>query len=130
MSADDRLRETSRAAAILFLPAWAGVVGGELGPPPTVLGAMSDKTMHFLAYLILSLLATIMLRAGWRALFAMIGLIAMGGALEIIQGFVGRDADILDEFANARGALSGALIGWLVLAAVTGRLLVGRRGPN
>jgi VanZ family protein len=130
MTADDRLRGVSRTAAILFLPAWAGVLGGELGPPTTALGAMSDKTMHFLAYFILSLLATIMLRAGWRALFAMVGLIAMGGALEITQGLVGRDTDVLDELANARGALLGALVGWLVLIAVTGRLLVGRSGRN
>ncbi len=91
---------------------------------------MSDKTMHFLAYFILALLATIMFRAGWRAVFAVVGLIAMGGALEIIQGLVGRDADLLDELANIRGALLGALIGWLILAVVARRLLVGRAGPN
>jgi VanZ family protein len=86
--------------------------------------------MHFLAYFILALLATMIFRAGWRALFAVIGLIAMGGALEIIQGFVGRDMDILDELANTRGAIAGALVGWLFLAVLSGRLLVGRTGPN
>jgi len=130
MTVDERLDTAARAAAILFLPAWAGVIGGELGPATKALFGVSDKTMHFSAYFILALLATVIFRAGWRALAAVAGLIVMGGVLEIIQGMVGRDMDILDEFANARGAICGGVLGWLFLAALTGRILVDRRQPD
>jgi VanZ family protein len=39
-------------------------------------------------------------------------LIALGGALEVIQGLVGRDADIHDEIANTLGVLIGGVLGW------------------
>jgi VanZ family protein len=40
-----------------------------------------------------------------------IGLIGLGGVLEIIQGFVGRDMSVYDELANALGAVAGGVAG-------------------
>lgn len=112
----------ARAAAILFLPAAAGVIGGELGPGAQV--PMNDKITHFTAYFVLALLATVALKARLRALWATLALIAMGGALEIVQGFVGRDCDIMDEVANSLGAVGGWLLGWALVALLA---LVARR---
>jgi VanZ family protein len=98
----------ARAAAIFFLPAWAAVVGGELGTGGAGIG-LWDKAMHFSAYFVLALLVSIAL-AGRRAmLWALLGLIAMGGALEIMQGLIGRDCSLYDELANTLGVVAGAL---------------------
>jgi VanZ family protein len=42
-------------------------------------------------------------------------LIAFGGLMEIVQGMVGRDMDIHDEYANTLGVLAGAALGWLLV---------------
>jgi len=106
-----------RTAAILFLPACAGVLGGELGPS-TGEPHFWDKALHFIAYFILSALAVAALRARWKALLAMAGLIAMGGALEIIQGMIGRDMSLYDEMSNTLGVVAGGVVVWLVRAAL------------
>jgi VanZ family protein len=106
-----------KAAAILFLPAWAGVLGGELGPSS---GGPHfwDKAVHFTAYFILSALAVAALRARKQALLAMLALIAMGAILEIIQGMIGRDMSALDELANTLGVITGAIVVWAVRAVL------------
>jgi VanZ family protein len=106
-----------RTAAILFLPACAGVLGGELGPSGGE-PHFWDKALHFTAYFVLSALAVAALRARSKALLAMLGLIAMGGALEILQGMIGRDMSAYDELANTLGVLSGAIVVWAVRAAL------------
>src|ERR1700761_7068395 len=86
-----RFREQlAYACSVLFLPAWAGVIGGELGPgkgQPVIW----DKALHFTAYFIVAFLAALALRTGRNRLFALAGLVVMGGILEIVQGFIGRD---------------------------------------
>lgn len=42
--------------------------------------------------------------------WAGLGLIVLGGVLEIIQGFIGRDMSIYDEFANTAGVLVGVFV--------------------
>jgi VanZ family protein len=106
-----------RTAAILFLPACAGVLGGELGPS-TGEPHFWDKALHFIAYFILSALAVAALRARWKALLAMVGLIATGGALEIIQGMIGRDMSLYDEMSNTLGVVAGGIVVWVVRAAL------------
>jgi len=114
-------RKAARAAAILFLPALAGVIGGELAPPSTNGIPIWDKALHFTAYFILSLLATLSLEAR-RATFLAVGsLIVLGGVLEIVQGFIGRDMELGDEIANTLGALAGAAVAWAILMAVNSR---------
>jgi VanZ family protein len=95
------------AARWLFWPALALIVWGELTPGVGL--PIWDKAQHFLAYFGLAGLATTALRG--RSFWAMLALIALGGALEILQGYTGRDPDIHDEIANAIGAVSGWLAG-------------------
>lgn len=106
-----------RTAAILFLPACAGVLGGELGPSSGE-PHFWDKAMHFIAYFVLSALAVAALRARKKALLAMLGLILMGAALELIQGMIGRDMSAIDEFANSLGVAAGAIAVWVVRAVL------------
>jgi VanZ family protein len=106
-----------RTAAILFLPAFAGVLGGELGPSG---GAPHfwDKAVHFTAYLILSALAVAALRARKNALWAMLALIVMGAVLEVVQGMIGRDMSARDELANSLGVVAGAIVVWAIRAVL------------
>jgi VanZ family protein len=108
-----------RAGAWLFLPALAVVAWGELTPsPPHVVNDMFgwDKAEHFTAYFGLALLASL----GWglrRSLvWVLLGVILLGGALEIAQGMVGRDADWHDELANSLGAFLGMTLAIVYLA--------------
>jgi VanZ family protein len=92
-----------RAGAWLFWPALAVVAWGELTPhaPPLPGPLQWDKAEHFTAYLGLALLA-------------------LGGALEIIQNMVGRDGEWGDFAANSLGALLG-------LAMAVAYLMIPRR---
>jgi VanZ family protein len=112
-----------RLAFWLFWPALILVVWGELTPHPPALGE-SDKLLHFLAYFGLAGLASTALRYRRAVIFAALGLITLGAVLEILQMFTGRDAEFLDEVANAIGVLSGTCAGLLFLR------LVGAREPE
>jgi VanZ family protein len=106
-------------ALYLIWPAIVVVVWGELTPnPPHMVALFWDKLLHFTAYFGLAGLATVALNARKRAVWAVLALIALGGALEILQGFTGRDPDIYDELANTLGALSGGSVGWLLMATL------------
>jgi VanZ family protein len=105
-----------RLAAILFWPALIVVVWGELTPHPPRIEA-PDKLLHFIAYFGLAGIAVVAL--GRRYVVAVIlALIVLGGALEILQMFTGRDAEWLDEAANTAGAVLGAGCGLLFLRLV------------
>jgi len=108
-----------RLAVTLFWPAVIVVTWGELTPSPPHLEAhVWDKLLHFTAYFGLAAMAALSLKSRRMLLYAVLGLIAFGGLLEIVQGMTGRDADLLDEFANTLGAVTGAYVGllfvWLV----------------
>ena len=99
-----------RLAVILFWPALALIVWGELTPqPPDVLPGTPDKLLHFTAYFGLAALATIALGKPRAVLIAVLSLVALGGTLEILQRFTGRDAEWLDEAANSLGVVLGAV---------------------
>lgn len=88
----------------------------QLPQPPDV----SDKTEHFVAYLLLSVwFAGIYLRT--RYWIIGLGLGVMGVLIELAQGAMryGRQADILDVLANCSGILAGLLLCWLGLGAWT-----------
>jgi VanZ family protein len=125
------MKWTPWLAFYLFWPAIALVIWGELtSHPPDLTAHVWDKALHFTAYFGLSGLAWVALRGGRPGVYAVLALIALGGALEIIQGYVGRDADIHDEIANALGALAGASMGWIFLALLRTRPLVGGSTPD
>jgi VanZ family protein len=106
-----------RIAFWLFWPALIVVSWGELAPNAPDMHA-PDKVLHFLAYFGLSGLATTALRHRRAVILAALALIALGGALEILQMFTGRDAEWLDEAANTLGVLSGACAGLVLLRLV------------
>ena len=108
-----------RVAMWLFWPAVILVTWGELTPsPPHLETHVWDKLLHFTAYFGLAGMAAWSLKSRRALVLAVLGLIAFGGLLEIVQGMTGRDADVLDEVANSLGAVLGALTGlaliWLV----------------
>jgi VanZ family protein len=118
-----------RAAFWCFWPAVAVVAWGELAGPqqqefPDFL--VWDKAQHFTAYFGLALLATL----GWgrriRASVILGAVLLLGGVLEILQAFLGRDAQWADMGANTLGAVLGLGLGFLMLRAA--RLVDARRG--
>jgi len=114
-----------RAGAWLFWPAVLVVVWGELTPhPPAAAALLWDKAEHFIAYFGLSLLASLAWGLRRSLVWVLAGLVALGGALEIIQSFVGRDAEWGDFFANDLGALAG--LGVAVVYLTIPRRLVAR----
>lgn len=115
-----------RILAWLFWPASALVIWGELRSHAENLEMQVwDKVLHFTAYFGLAVIATVALRASRMTLWVLSGLVVLGGMLEVVQGMVGRDADIHDEIANALGVLIGGLLGWGVITLLA--KLVARR---
>ena len=82
----------------LFWPGVALVAWGELTPHPPDLSSILawDKAQHFIAYFGLATMATMVLGLNRRLALAILGVILLGGALEILQGYTGRDPDIFD----------------------------------
>ena len=97
------------ADAVLFWPALAVVVWGEVFAPIHLhlLDRVNDKVLHFIAYFGLAVMAAAAFKGRRGAVWAVLALIVMGGVLEIVQGYVGRDMSLGDELANASGALIG-----------------------
>jgi len=117
------MRFLRMGAGWLFPLALAVVVWGEL--KPSAHGPEGwDKVLHFLAYFGLAGLASVALGRTRPALWAGLALAAFGGGLEIVQAFVGRDAEWGDELANIVGVLAGVAVG-LGFLRLIGRL-VGR----
>ncbi|MEI9990639.1 MAG: VanZ family protein [Rhizomicrobium sp.] len=111
----------------LIAPAIAVVVFGELTHSSLTQELeidVWDKALHFTAYFGLALMTTIAVRADRRALWWALGLVALGGGLEIVQGMTGRDADIFDELANTLGVLAGLGLGWAGIAVLKARKVV------
>ena len=110
------LRSFQFLSTWLFWPGLVLIAWGELTPNPPDLGSVLgwDKAQHFIAYFGLAGMATMVFGFGPRLIQAIIAIILFSGILEILQGFTGRDPDILDFAANSVGALSGFGIGCLL----------------
>jgi len=99
-----------RAGAWLFWPAL-------MPHPPRLPGPwLWDKLDHFTAYFGLMLLSAL----GWglrrSLIWVFLGVVALGGGLEILQTMVGRDGAWDDFFANDLGALAGLAVAAAYLA--------------
>jgi len=78
---------------------------------------VSDKTLHFLAYLILVFLLWFAIspdrKASWRRAagwWVLLVLTVYGVVDELLQGYVGRNCDVRDLGANLAGILAGLIL--------------------
>ena len=101
----------------LFWPGVALIAWGELTPQPPQFGGVLgwDKLLHFTAYFGLASMATMVVGARPKLAWTLLGVILFGGLLEILQGFTGRDPEILDFVANSMGAFAGLGVALLFL---------------
>ena len=93
----------------------AAVVWLSLTPsPPKLDFSQSDKLGHFVAYGALMLWFA-QLYVGRARLLCAAGFVAMGIALEFVQGALGyRSFDVFDMYANSLGVLLGWAVALLV----------------
>ena len=115
------------ADAVLFWPALTFVVWGELVAPEgrgllNFLARINDKALHFIAYFILGAMAAAALKARRRVILAVLGLIAVGAVLELLQGYVGRDMSAYDELANIAGVVLGSSAARVIVQALRNRI--------
>lgn len=109
-----------RKLAIILLAAYwpALFIITHIAIPEKVRAAgVSDKVLHFLAYLILAFLFWIALNgdrkvcwrkaASWAALLTMI---VYGVIDELVQGYVGRSCDRMDLAADSAGVFAGLIL--------------------
>lgn len=71
-----------------------------------------DKAGHFLSFFVLTLLLSLALHRMPRGVLILI-LVVAGGGIEIVQGYIGRDADWKDWIADITGIACAALPVWL-----------------
>jgi VanZ family protein len=115
------MRVLRRLAARLFWPGVALIAWGELTPdPPAISQHIWDKAEHFIAYFGLAAMATLVIGLRRSLAWAILGVIALGGLLEILQALLGRDAEFGDFIANTIGALTGLAVAALFIRC-TGR---------
>jgi VanZ family protein len=120
-------------ACWIFVPAVAVVVWGELKPSAHGPENGFDKILHFTAYFGLAGIATVAIGRQRAAVLAAAGLAAFGGALEIVQSFVGRDAEWGDELANIVGVCAGlgaALLSMRAVEWIQNRIAARQEGPD
>lgn len=79
-----------------------------LAPMPAGGPAGSDKVYHVLAFAALAFPLPLV-RPRWTA-WIILGVIAYGGVIEVIQPFFGRQAEWADLVADGVGAILGAIV--------------------
>jgi len=119
---------------ILLLIYWPGVfILTHISIPGLVRKAqVSDKNLHFLAYLILTFLLWFAIspykKVNWRKAAAWLVLLVVvwyGVVDEVLQSYVGRSCDAMDFLADLAGTLTGLILFsffnfWPVFLIVTG----------
>jgi VanZ family protein len=118
-------RTDRRTSPWIDLTIWASAVGAlgltlwfSLGPAPD--GPGTDRQLHALAYLVdtLAVLLAVVWRPGRGAgrsgigvMEVALGMLALGGLIELAQGgFVHRDAQLADWAADAAGIASAVMV--------------------
>ena len=131
MKLSHRSLHTARLVdAVLLWPALILVIWGELTRlDPNASWPINDKLVHFFAYFLLGAMAAAALKHRRPVFLAVLGLILLGGVLEIVQDWVGRDTSFLDEVANTAGAITGAAVARLIVEPLR-RRFAGDRGKN
>ncbi|MDD5326981.1 MAG: VanZ family protein [Phycisphaerae bacterium] len=128
------LSRRQKLTVISLLVYWPGVfILAHMPIPELVYKArVSDKSLHFLVYLILTFLLWFAIspdkKVSWRKATAWLVLLVVvwyGAVDEVLQSYVGRNCDAKDFFADLMGTLTGLLLFsffnfWPVLLIVTG----------
>jgi VanZ family protein len=128
------LSRRQKLTIISLLVYWPGVfILAHIPIPQLVYKAqVSDKSLHFLAYLVLVFLLWFAIspdkKVNWRkaAVWWVLFVAVWYGVVdELLQGYVGRNCDVTDFFADLAGTLTGLILFsfftfWSVLLIVTG----------
>jgi len=77
-------------------------------------GEGSDKVLHLTAYGLLSFLAILKRRSFRSAVLVLVAVALLGGIIEVLQPFAGRETEVADLLANTVGTLIGGLGVWLL----------------
>lgn len=87
------------------------IIAAMVGPFGSVEAAsgISDKIAHVAAFAIIPICLAIVFPFGRLSTLAIVSML-LGGAIEIVQGWVGRDADWLDWAADGVGVLIAVMI--------------------
>ncbi len=112
------LKRQARLAACVIVLATFVLSLTPANPMPS--GGIHDKWGHLLAYAGMAFTC----HTGWtnRRAYLVVGLIALGAGIEVVQGLVGRNPELADIGANALGVLLG--VGMADLAATLWRSLI------
>jgi len=131
------LRQKMTIIALAFYWPTLFVLGHIPIPQVVYQAEVSDKSLHFLAYLILVFLLWFAInpdkKVNWRKAapwWILLVVVSYGIADEISQGYVGRNCDILDFFTNLIGSLTGLVLFtiftfWPAALLVTGIVIFG-----
>ena len=110
---NDLLSVFERYGVVLSLIALAVITGGSLVPRESGGDVGSaDKVLHLVAYAV-AILPMAQHKTQPRLIFAM-GVLIWSGAIELVQPFVGRSANLMDLASNAVGLLLGLALGVLL----------------
>lgn len=75
----------------------------------------SDKVLHFLAYLAVTLPGALAASSPKRMALVGLGMVMLGALIEVLQGYIpGRYPELLDGLANLAGVLTGGVIAWWI----------------
>lgn len=133
------LSRRQKLTTISLLVYWPGVfILAHIPIPQLVYKAqVSDKSIHFLAYLVLVFLLWFTIsptkKVNWRkaAVWWVLFVVVWYGVIdEVLQGYVGRNCNVGDFLADLAGTLAGLVLFsfftfWPVLLAVTGIVIFG-----
>jgi len=128
------LSRRQKLTIISLLVYWPGVfILAHIPIPQLVYKAqVSDKSLHFLAYLVLVFLLWFAIspdkKVNWRKAtvwWVLFVVVWYGVVDELLQGYVGRNCDVTDFFADLAGTLAGLILFsfftfWPVLLVVMG----------
>lgn len=126
-----------KVTIILLLFYWPSIfILAHIPMPQLALGIqVSDKCLHCLAYLVLVFLLWFAIspnkKVNWRkatAWWVLLVVVWYGVFDEWLQGYVGRNADVMDFFADLAGALTGLILlsafpFWPASLALTGAVI-------
>ncbi len=113
------ISQRQKITIILLVFYWLGFFILAHIPVPGLVreAGVSDKGLHFLAYLILVFLLWFAVspdqKAVWRKAvvwWVFIALTGYGAVDELLQGFTGRNCDVMDIIANIAGVFTGLIL--------------------